>query len=350
MKLSILNLVPVREGQCYQQAIASMVKLAQYAESIGIERYWIAEHHNMKNLTSSATALLIQHTLANTHTLRVGSGGVMLPNHSPYIVAEQYGTLETLYPGRVDLGLGRAPGTDMKTAAALRRGRYDFDFPSDIAELRGYFKNTNAVSAYPAAGLNIPFYILGSSTESAFLAAELGLPYAFAAHFAPRMMEMAVAIYRQNFQPSPYLAKPYVILGANVIVADTDDEAKYLATTQTQFFLNVVTHAQQNMQPPVASEEVLWTQYTASKEPVHFGPVDLQTIPIYHQERAAVEQMTSCSLIGSPQTVAFRLTQLRKQIHFDEMMAVSYIFDEALQAKSYGMFKTIVDAHAAADE
>ena len=211
MKLSILNLAPVREGQTYLQAVDSMVNLAKHAERIGIERYWIAEHHNMKNLVSSATALLIQHTLANTKTLRVGSGGVMLPNHSPYVVAEQYGTLETLYPNRVELGLGRAPGTDMQTAAALRRGRNSLDFPAEIAELRGYFKDCNPVSAYPSAGLNIPFYILGSSTESAYLAAELGLPYAFASHFAPRMMEMAVEIYRKNFKPSTYLAEPYVI-------------------------------------------------------------------------------------------------------------------------------------------
>ena len=161
MKLSILNLAPVREGQTYLQAVESMVSLAKHAENIGIERYWIAEHHNMKNLVSSATALLIQHTLANTKTLRVGSGGVMLPNHSPYVVAEQYGTLETLYPNRVELGLGRAPGTDMQTAAALRRGRNSLDFPAEIAELRGYFKDCNPVSAYPSAGLNIPFYIFG---------------------------------------------------------------------------------------------------------------------------------------------------------------------------------------------
>ena len=232
MKLSILNLAPVREGQTYLQAVESMVNLAKHAENIGIERYWIAEHHNMKNLVSSATALLIQHTLANTKTLRVGSGGVMLPNHSPYVVAEQYGTLETLYPNRVELGLGRAPGTDMQTAAALRRGRNSLDFPAEIAELRGYFKDCNPVSAYPSAGLNIPFYILGSSTESAYLAAELGLPYAFASHFAPRMMEMAVEIYRKNFKPSTYLAEPYVILGVNAIIAKTDKEARQLATTQ----------------------------------------------------------------------------------------------------------------------
>ena len=343
MKLSILNLAPVREGQTYLQAVDSMVNLAKHAERIGIERYWIAEHHNMKNLVSSTTALLIQHTLANTKTLRVGSGGVMLPNHSPYVVAEQYGTLETLYPNRVELGLGRAPGTDMQTAAALRRGRNSLDFPAEIAELRGYFKDSNPVSAYPSAGLNIPFYILGSSTESAYLAAELGLPYAFASHFAPRMMEMAVEIYRKNFKPSTYLAEPYVILGVNAVVAETDNEARQLATTQTLFFLNVVTNAQQNLQPPLASEEDIWkAQMHAQKKP-HFGPVDFEDIPIYNQERAVVEQMTACSLIGSPESVDFQLKQLRERVHFDEIMAVSYIFDEQKQAQSYTMLKAIVD-------
>lgn len=343
MKLSILNLVPVREGQNYTQAVDSMINLAKHAESIGIERYWIAEHHNMKNLVSSATALLIQHTLANTKTLRVGSGGVMLPNHAPYVVAEQYGTLETLYPNRVELGLGRAPGTDMRTAAALRRGRDSLDFPAEIAELRGYFEDCNPVSAYPSAGLNVPFYILGSSTESAYLAAELGLPYAFASHFAPRMMEMAVEIYRKHFKPSAQLAEPYVILGVNAIVAENDEEAARLATTQTQFFLNVVTNAQQNLQPPMASDNEVWKSQLHAQHKPHFGPVDFDDIPLYNQERAVVEQMTACSLIGSSENVAFQLKQLREKVHFDEIMAVSYIFDEQKQAQSYSMLKAIVD-------
>lgn len=343
MKLSILNLVPVREGGDYATAMQSMVKLAQHAENIGIERYWIAEHHNMKNLASSATALLIQHTLAHTKTLRVGSGGVMLPNHSPYVVAEQYGTLATLFPNRVELGLGRAPGTDMQTAHALRRGRNAFDFLSEIAELRGYFDDSNAVSAYPAAGLNVPFYILGSSTESAYLAAELGLPYAFASHFAPRMLIDAVEIYRSQFKPSVHLAQPYVIAGVNAIVADTDEQAQSWVTTQTQFFLNVVTNAQQNLQAPVANEEMLWQQRAQASVVPHFGPVDFKEIPIYNQERAVVEQMTACSLVGSPETVAFQLKSLHNQVHVDEIMAVSYIFDEQHQAHSYALLKKIVD-------
>ena len=343
MKLSILNLVPVREGQNYNQAIAAMVRLAQAAETMGCERYWIAEHHNTKNLASSATALLIQHTLAQTQNLRVGSGGVMLPNHSPYMVAEQYGTLETLYPNRVELGLGRAPGTDRRTALALRRGRENFDFPAEIAELRSYFDNSSGVSAYPAAGLSIPFYMLGSSTESAYLAAELGLPYAFASHFAPRMLEMAVDIYRKHFKPSPQQAEPYVIVGVNAIVADSDDEAQMLATTQTQFFLNVVTNAQQNLQPPVANVDELWRNYGQATQVPHFGPVDLYDLPIRQQERDVVEEMTACSLIGSPTSVAQQLNALREKVHIDELIAVSYIFDEAKQIRSYQLLKEVVD-------
>lgn len=346
MKLSILNLVPVRANQNYSEAMASMITLAQFAENIGIERYWIAEHHNTKNLASSATSLLIQHTLANTKTLKVGSGGVMLPNHAPYVVAEQYGTLETLYPNRVELGLGRAPGTDGRTALALRRGRREFDFPTEIAELRSYFDDTGAVSAYPSAGLDIPFYILGSSTESAYLAAKLGLPYAFASHFAPRMLEMAVEIYHTNFKPSKYLDKPYVIVGVNAIVADTDERARELATTQTQFFINVVTNAQKNLQPPKASNDEVWRDFQRDKQSaggVHFGPVDLDTLPIYSQERAVVEDMTACSLIGSPASVAYQLNALRDKVQFDEIMAVSYIYDEGEQMKSYELLKGVVD-------
>lgn len=343
MKLSILNLVPVREGADYQAAMASMVKLAQHAESIGIERYWIAEHHNMKNLASSATQLLIQHTLANTQTLRVGSGGVMLPNHSPYVVAEQYGTLATLYPNRVELGLGRAPGTDMRTAYALRKNRQHGDFATEIVELHGYFSNTNPVSAYPAAGINVPFYILGSSTENAYLAASLGLPYAFASHFAPRMLEQAVEIYRSEFKPSAVCDKPYVIVGVNAIVAPTDEEARELATTQTQFFLNVVSNAQQKLQAPVASEEEVWRKHQQNQLPPHFGPVDLNKLPIYNESRAVVEQMTACSLIGSASSVNEQLQQLAQRVQLDEIIAVSYIYDEAKQARSYTLLKEIVD-------
>ncbi len=326
MKLSILNLVPLREGQDYRQAMQAMVRLAQLAEELGVERYWIAEHHNMPNLASSATQLLIQHALANTQTLKVGSGGVMLPNHAPYLVAEQYGTLETLYPGRVELGLGRAPGTDMRTARALRRGPINPEFIDDLLELRGYFENTNPVSAYPAAGLNIPFYILGSSTESAYLAAELGLPYAFASHFAPEMMEAAVEIYRRLFKPSQHLAKPYVILGANAILADTHEHALHLATTYNAFALGIVKNARRKLQPPLVSQEEVWERFEASP-----------------QEQAWVAQKAACALIGTPTTVAFQLEQLQKRVQFDELMAVSYIFDEHEQAYSYRLLKQVIE-------
>ncbi|MCQ9327936.1 LLM class flavin-dependent oxidoreductase [Pelistega suis] len=326
MKLSILNLVPLREGQDYRQAIESMVSLAKLAESLGVERYWIAEHHNMPNLASSATQLLIQHTLANTSTLKVGSGGVMLPNHAPYLVAEQYGTLATLYPGRVQLGLGRAPGTDMRTARALRRGAIHPEFIDDLLELRGYFENTNPVSAYPAAGLEIPFYILGSSTDSAYLAAELGLPYAFASHFAPEMMEEAVAIYRRLFKPSKHLEKPYVILGANAILADTHEQAQQLATTYMLFALGILRNARRKLHEPFASIEELWETFSVSP-----------------QEQAWLAQRSEYAFIGTPATVAFRLEQLQKQVEFDELMAVSYIFDEEKQHYSYSLLKNVVD-------
>lgn len=327
MKLSILNLVPLREGQDYQQAIGAMVSLAKLAESLGMERYWIAEHHNMPNLASSATQLLIQHTLANTSTLKVGSGGVMLPNHAPYLVAEQYGTLATLYPGRVQLGLGRAPGTDMRTARALRRGAIHPEFIDDLLELRGYFENTNPVSAYPAAGLEIPFYILGSSTDSAYLAAELGLPYAFASHFAPEMMEEAVAIYRRLFKPSKHLAKPYVILGANAILADTHEQAQQLATTYMLFALGILRNARRKLHEPFASLEELWETFLVSP-----------------QEQAWLAQRSEYAFIGTPATVAFRLEQLQKRVEFDELMAVSYIFNEEKQHYSYALLKKVVDS------
>lgn len=343
MKLSILNLVPIREGQTAKQAVDSMVKLAKHAENIGIERYWIAEHHNMKNLASSATQLLIQHALSHTEKLRVGSGGVMLPNHSPYVVAEQYGTLETLYPNRVELGLGRAPGTDMRTASALRRNAQSLPFPDEISELKGYFAGTNPVSAYPAHGLNVPFYILGSSPESAYLAAERGLPYAFASHFAPRFMDDAVRIYRSHFKPSEVLDKPYVILGVNAIVAETDQEAEQLATTQTQFFLNVVTNAQNYLQPPVESDDKVWENFVKAEIVPHFGPVAFQQNGLYNQEKSVVQQMTACSLIGSRERVEEQLNALKARIEIDEIMAVSYIFDEQKQHQSYTWLKEIAD-------
>lgn len=343
LKVSMLNLVPLRAGQTYLDAYKDMIDLAQAVESYGYERYWIAEHHNMKSLGSSATQLLIQHTLANTKTIRVGSGGVMLPNQSPYLVAEQYGTIETLYPNRLDLGLGRAPGTDQVTARALRRTNNLYtDFAEELRELKGYFDDTNNVHAYPAAGLQVPFYILGSSTDSAYLASELGLPYSFASHFAPAMMEEAVEIYRERFKPSKVLSKPYVILGMNVVLADTDEEAKHLATTQTQRFIDIVTGNNQGLQPPVETEAELWDNYVAAKRAPHFGPIPFKAEDIAFHEQAVVRQMTSVSLIGSPASAAKQLQDLQKRVTFEEIMAQSLIYDQSVQAYSYKLLADVV--------
>ncbi|WP_165006429.1 LLM class flavin-dependent oxidoreductase [Neisseria yangbaofengii] len=326
LKLSMLNLVPLREGQTQKQAIESMVTLAQTAERLGYGRYWIAEHHNMPNLLSSATQLLVGHTLANTQTIRVGTGGVMLPNHSPLAVAEQYGTLATMYGDRIDLGVGRAPGTDPRTALALRRNAQDvsINFPHDIQTIQRYFGNADEqgyVKAYPAMDKNVPLYILGSSTESAYLAAELGMPYVFASHFAPRMMEMAVQIYRNGFKPSKYLGKPEVIICVNIIVADTDGEAHLLHTSQQQQFLGVVSGQMKPLQPPVADMSTVWT---------------------YDQE-SAVKQMLGEDIVGSKESVHKQLISLQARVQADEIMALNYIYDEAKQAESFEMLKEIAD-------
>lgn len=231
----------------------------------------------------------------------------------------------------------------MRTATALRRNAQSLPFPDEITELRGYFEGSNPVSAYPAQGLDVPFYILGSSPESAYLAAERGLPYAFASHFAPRFMDDAVAIYRANFKPSAVLDKPYVILGVNAIVAETDQEAEKLATTQTQFFLNVVTNAQQNLQPPVENDDAVWENFVKAEVVPHFGPVAFQQNALYNQEKAVVKQMTACSLIGSQASVEQQLKVLKERIEIDEIMAVSYIFDEQKQHQSYTWLKQITD-------
>lgn len=323
---SILNLAPLREGESFAHAVDNLVDLARLAERTGYTRYWIAEHHNMPYLASSATSLLIGRVLDRTSTIRVGSGGVMLPNHSPFLVAEQYGTLATLYPNRVDLGLGRAPGTDPATARAIRRHQDDFamSFPSDIQQLQFYFSDEEreGVRAYPAKGLNIPLYILGSSVESAYLAGEMGLPYAFASHFAPRFLEQAVQIYRQTFKPSAALDKPKVIVGLNAVIADTDEEANLLATTSLQFFLNVVTGERSGMKPPVADIERLVPQHILSM----------------------AKSMTACSVIGSPATVKAQLQALQDKVHADELMAVSYIYDKDKQARSYEAFAQVVSS------
>ncbi|MCM3571115.1 LLM class flavin-dependent oxidoreductase [Neobacillus mesonae] len=322
--LSVLNLAPIREGQGPKQAIDHMVDLAKAVEEMGYTRYWIAEHHNSSTLVSSATSILIKHTLEHTKHIRVGSGGVMLPNHSPLVVAEQFGTMASIYPDRIDLGLGRAPGTDMMTASALRRSKNDsvYTFPDDVQALLTYFgpeERQGYVRAYPGVNTNIPIYILGSSTDSAYLAAKLGLPYVFASHFAPRYMEEAISIYRSRFQPSEYLDKPYMIVCLNVIAAETNEEAEFLSTTAQQFFLGVIRNSRVPLQPPV--KNLVWNA----------------------MEKEAAGSMSRLTFMGSKETVRAQLTDFQEKYNVDEIMVVSYIFDTEKQKRSYEIFKEIVD-------
>lgn len=324
--VSVLNLTPIREGQSPKQAIEAMVELAQATEKMGYVRYWIAEHHNTPTLVSSATSILIKHTLEHTKTIRVGSGGIMLPNHSPLVVAEQFGTMGTIYPNRVDLGLGRAPGTDMMTASALRKSNNDsvYTFPDDVNSLLTYFgpaEQQGYVKAYPGVGTNIPIYILGSSTDSAYLAAKLGLPYVFASHFAPKFMEEAISISRRQFQPSQYLNKPYMMVCLNVIAAETDEEAKWLSTTMQQFFLNVVRGSQNPLRPPVENMDDHWS-------------------PL---EEEMATSMSSVTLMGSKATIRQQLTRFQGIYNVDEIMAVSFIYDPEKQKRSYEILKEVID-------
>lgn len=324
--VSVLNLAPIREGQDAKGAIESMVELAQASEKMGYTRYWIAEHHNSPTLVSSATSILIKHTLEHTDSIRVGSGGVMLPNHSPLIVAEQFGTMATIYPDRLDLGLGRAPGTDMMTASALRRSQNDsvYTFPDDVNALLTYFgplERQSYVKAYPGVDTNVPIYILGSSTDSAYLAAKLGLPYVFASHFAPRYMSEAISIYRSRFQPSEYLSSPYMMVCLNVIATETDEEAQKEITTMQQFFLNVVRGTQSPLRPPVDTMDGIWSP----------------------AEKEMASSMSSVTLLGSKDSIREQLINFQEKYNVDELMAVSYIFDPEKQKRSYQILKDVVD-------
>lgn len=324
--VSVLDLGPIRKGESRKDAIDNMVKLAQATEKLGYERFWIAEHHNTGSLISSATPILIKHVLEHTEKIRVGAGGIMLPNHAPLVVAEQFGTMAQIYPGRVDLGLGRAPGTDMLTATALRRSHTDdsvYSFPKDIEQLLIYFGPDEVqghVKANIAIGTNVPLYVLGSSTNSAYLAAELGLPYAFASHFAPTYMEDAIEIYRRNFKPSPYLAEPYMIVCLNVIAAESDEEAKREYSTLQQMFLNVVRGDENPLLPPV--EHIDWTE----------------------EERLAVSSMIRVTFVGGKDSVKDQFIDFQEKYNVDEIMVVSYIFEQEKQIRSYEIFKEIVSA------
>ncbi|MBI3525698.1 MAG: LLM class flavin-dependent oxidoreductase [Betaproteobacteria bacterium] len=314
---SILDLSPIAEGSDAAQSFRNTLDLARHGEGLGYRRFWLAEHHGLPGIASAATAVLIGHVAAGTSTIRVGAGGIMLPNHSPLVIAEQFGTLESLFPGRIDLGLGRAPGSDQVTARALRRNLISSadEFPQDVVDLMDYFSVTSKqpVRAIPGAGLNIPLWILGSSLYGAQLAAALGLPYAFASHFAPAQMMQAIALYRSSFKPSAQLAQPYVMLGFNVFAADTDEEAQFRATSMQQAFVNLRSGRPTRLPPPL--EDYLQ----------RIGP----------QERALLDQVLSCAAIGAPETVAHQLQSFIARTGADELMITSQIFDHAARLRSY---------------
>jgi luciferase family oxidoreductase group 1 len=315
--LSVLDLAPITEGSDASASFRNSLELARHAERLGYRRFWLAEHHGMPGIASAATAVLIGHIAGGTRTIRVGAGGIMLPNHSPLVIAEQFGTLEALYPGRIDLGLGRAPGSDQATARALRRDlASDPDaFPQDVVELMDLMSDEprQAIRAVPGRGAKVPVWILGSSLFGAQLAAMLGLPYAFASHFAPGLMMQAIALYRATFKPSAQLAKPYVMLGFNVFAADSDEQAAVLATSMQQAFVNLRTGRPSKLQPPV--------------------PGYLESLP--SQARAMLDDVLSCSAAGSPATVREALHAFVARTGADELMVTSQIFDHAARLRSY---------------
>ena len=328
--LSVLDLSPIVEGNDARQALLNTMDLARHAEVWGYTRYWLAEHHNMPGIASAATAVVIGQVAQATATIRVGAGGVMLPNHAPLVIAEQFGTLAALFPGRIDLGLGRAPGTDQHTSRALRRtlaGNPDA-FPQDVMELQQYFKEPapdQFVRAVPGAGLNVPIWILGSSLYGAQLAAALGLPYAFASHFAPAALMQAIAIYRERFEPSAQLNEPYVMLGMNVFAADTEEEAHFLRTAVLQSFVNLRRGMPGKLPLPVAD-------YTGRVTP---------------DERAMLEAALSCSAVGTPDTVEREIASFVEQTGADEIMITSNIHDHGKRLRS---FKLVAEMMAAASQ
>lgn len=318
LKYSILDLATIVKNDDIQKTFQKSVKAAQHAEKLGYTRYWFSEHHNFPNVASAATSVLIGHIAGQTNTLRVGSGGIMLPNHSTISVAEQFGTLDGLFPGRIDLGLGRAPGTDMQTAAALRGNNlnpnYNFEF--HIRELQKYLSKENAdakVRAIPGEGADVPLYILGSSTDSAFLAAKLGLPYAFAAHFAPSQLEVALEIYREHFQPSDFLDKPYVMICINIIAADSVDEAHYLSTSHFQAFVNILTDQRQPLLPPEETE----LSEISNEVAVHLN------------------RMASKTFVGDRETLKEKLGNFMKEFRPDEIIVSGNIYDFDQKLRSY---------------
>ncbi|NKB65963.1 MAG: MsnO8 family LLM class oxidoreductase [Candidatus Latescibacteria bacterium] len=314
---SILDLAPIRQGGDAAQAFAAMRDQARRAEELGYHRYWLAEHHNMDSIASAATSVLIGHVASVTQHMRIGSGGVMLPNHAPLVIAEHFGTLESLYPGRIDLGLGRAPGTDPMTARALRRERQgsDQDFPQDVLELQAYFQEAvpnQGVRAIPGGGLKVPIWLLGSSLFSAQLAAMLGLPYAFASHFAPDQLIHALRMYRDGFRPSEQLEKPYAMVGINVVAADSDEEARRLFTSQQIQSLNMMRGQREPLGPPVDDIEDYWTP----------------------GEKPAVEHKLAFSCVGGPESVQKKLVDIIEQTGADELITTVRIFEPAACLRS----------------
>lgn len=323
---SFLDLCPITEGGSVAESLAHTVDIAQHAERWGFNRFWMAEHHGMPGIASAATAVLIGHVAGATSRIRVGAGGIMLPNHSPLVIAEQFGTLEALYPGRIDLGLGRAPGSDQVTARALRRN-LDTDaeaFPRDVLELIAHFEGRGPVRAVPGAGQQVPIWILGSSLFGAQLAALLGLPYAFASHFAPAQMMDAITVYRTQFKPSRFLQRPHVMLGFNVFAADTDDEANFLATSWQQSFVNLRSGHPGRLPPPVNG-------YVESLAP---------------QGRKLLEHVLSCSAIGAPGTVADRIKAFIAQTGADELILTSNMHDHAARLRSIEISAGLIERRA----
>ncbi|MBE9605095.1 LLM class flavin-dependent oxidoreductase [Acetobacteraceae bacterium H6797] len=316
-KLSILDLVRVTDTGSPRIALDNARDLAAHAENWGYERFWVAEHHNMPGIASAATSVVIGHIAAGTSKIRVGAGGIMLPNHAPMVIAEQFGTLAHLYPGRIDLGLGRAPGTDQYTVRALRRSLDNSDrFPNDVMELQAYFSKDQTgmrVQAIPAPGTEVPIWILGSSTYGAQLAAELGLPYGFASHFAPDDLFNAMRIYRERFKPSEYLDKPHAMVGVNIVAAETDEEARRLATTQLMSFTGIFRGARGLSKPPIEDIETYWSP----------------------MEKAQVMRMLGCSIHGSVETVRAGMASLVKETGADELMIVSDVYDHQKRLRSY---------------
>ena len=329
--LSILDLVRITEETDARGALDNARDLAAHAEEWGYGRFWVAEHHNMAGVASAATAVVVGHIAAGTRTIRVGAGGIMLPNHAPMVIAEQFGTLARLFPNRIDLGLGRAPGTDQLTVRALRRTLTGADdFPQDVLELQYFFQPTEPnqqVQAVPAAGTNVPLWILGSSTYGAQLAAELGLPYAFASHFAPELLLPALRIYRERFKPSAQLARPHAMVGVNIVAAESDARAKRLATTQQMSFANLLRGARGLSRPPIDDIDAYWSA----------------------GEKAQAMRMLARSIVGSPETVREGVGALVAETGADELMIVSDVYDHQARLRSYELIASTLGVRHDAD-